>query len=144
MSVQYANDSGTGFEADIHLLNGSGAPVSMDSVTLRYWFTIDEYDVSEYMLEGYYYSLEGSCSSVVGTVSTLANSVTGADAYVDITFQSGTLLAGSEMILSMQIRTVSWSVIDASNDYSYIDTTGAWDGLGVYVDDELVWGVPPT
>ncbi len=143
--VDYIDADGEALMATVLLFNDSGSQIRSSSITIRYWFSLDGYEASEYVFECTYSTPE-PCGDVAWQVVPIATGDPSADAYLEISYpsSSGVLYASDQAMLSLYLYVDNWSEFDATNDYSYFTTPyQPWDTLTLYVDGELVWGTPP-
>ncbi|MBN1302995.1 MAG: cellulase family glycosylhydrolase [Anaerolineales bacterium] len=129
----------------VRIDNSGNVNVALSDLTIRYWFTKEG---SENMVYHCDYAAV-NCSNVNGTVYPMANPVTGADHYLEITFDSGagTLTAHSNTgEIQNRMNKVNWSNFDESDDYSFdaakVNFT-FWDRATLYHNGQLVWGNEP-
>jgi hypothetical protein len=146
--------------------NGTGAPVPLSSLKLRYYLTNELTTPTTIVI---FYS-DTCCSNKIffdDKVLTFFQSIsprTNADSYLEIGFDAtvGLLASGDAVQVEIGYHDVNFAAyLDQTNDYSYIPTaTGTqaqWDtcpgprcpstftscSMTVYRDDVLVWGTPP-
>ncbi|KAB1990048.1 glycoside hydrolase family 6 protein [Streptomyces triticiradicis] len=147
LKAQYKNnDSSTGdnqVRPGLKLVNGGSAAVDLSKVTVRYWFT------GESSSAGYQTFCDWAqlgCSTVKTSVGTVSPSRTGADHYLEVGFNSGSLAAGADSgDLQLRMAKSDWSNFDESNDYSRGTNSSYADAakVTVYVSGTLVWGTEP-
>ncbi|MEV8034422.1 glycoside hydrolase family 6 protein [Streptomyces sp. NPDC086182] len=147
LKAQYKNnDSSTGdngIRPGLKLVNGGSGAVDLSKVTIRYWFT------GESSSAGYQTFCDWAqlgCSTVRTSVSAVAPSRTGADHYLEVGFNSGSLAAGADSgDLQLRMAKSDWSNFDESDDYSRGANTSYADAakVTVYVAGTLVWGTEP-
>ncbi|MGW7613652.1 glycoside hydrolase family 6 protein [Streptomyces sp. NPDC054766] len=147
LKAQYKNnDSSTGdngIRPGLKLVNGGSGAVDLSKVTIRYWFT------GESSSAGYQTFCDWAqlgCSTVKTSVSAVSPSRTGADHYLEVGFNSGSLAAGADSgDLQLRMAKSDWSNFDESNDYSRGANTSYADAakVTVYVSGALVWGTEP-
>ncbi|MEU6275717.1 glycoside hydrolase family 6 protein [Streptomyces populi] len=147
LKAQYKNnDSSTAdnqVRPGLKLVNGGSAAVDLSKVTVRYWFT------GESSSAGYQTFCDWAqlgCSTVKTSVGTVSPSRTGADHYLEVGFNSGSLAAGADSgDLQLRMAKSDWSNFDESNDYSRGANSSYADAakVTVYVSGTLVWGTEP-
>ncbi|WP_406835046.1 glycoside hydrolase family 6 protein [Streptomyces sp. AHU1] len=147
LKAQYKNnDSSTGdnqVRPGLKLVNGGSAAVDLSKVTVRYWFT------GESSSAGYQTFCDWAqlgCSTVKTSVGAVSPSRTGADHYLEVGFNSGSLAAGADSgDLQLRMAKSDWSNFDESNDYSRGTNSSYADAVKVtvYVSGTLVWGTEP-
>lgn len=146
LSVQY--HTGTGPSADeaepwLKVVNTSGATLSLNQVTLRYYFTADA-NVS------YVFACAWAvigCGNLTGTVSALGNPTSTADHYLQIAFTGGTLAAGADTgDIQLRLYRSDWQNVNQANDYSYANQSSYVTSTTVtgYRAGALVWGTEPA
>ncbi|WP_233261800.1 endo-1,4-beta-xylanase [Vitiosangium sp. GDMCC 1.1324] len=147
--VQYRaadiNTGDNGFKPHFKIQNTGGDPVAMSELAIRYWFTIDGEKPLAFYCD---YAGVGN-SNVTGRYVTLGTGKTGADHYLEITFNSsaGSIPAGGNSG-EIQTRThkTDWSNFNESNDYSFDPSKTSfsnWERVTLYRNGQLVWGTEP-
>ncbi|MFJ7967165.1 glycoside hydrolase family 6 protein [Streptomyces sp. NPDC096324] len=147
LKAQYKNNDSSAADNQVKpglkLVNGGSGAVDLSKVTIRYWFT------GESTSAGYQTFCDWAqlgCSTVKTSVSAVSPSRTGADHYVEVGFNSGSLAAGADSgELQLRMAKSDWSNFDESNDYSRGTNTSYADAakVTVYVSGTLVWGTEP-
>jgi hypothetical protein len=125
------------------LVNTGSTPVSLSSVTVRYWFTRD--GGSSTVNTWCDYAFLG-CGSITRTVVAVSPPRPNADTYVEVGFTGGTLGAGgSTGDIQLRVAKADWSAFNETNDYSRGTNTAYADTnqLTVYVNGTRVWGAEP-
>lgn len=151
LQAQYKPAWGTGTQnqlvPNIDLVNTGATAVPLNTVSVRYWYTVDGTGKTE--TYACLYTPRG-CPNVKGRLVALAQPVLGADRYLELSFTSGagSLAAGESLgAVQSQISKTDWSSYSQSNDYSYDGSRtvlATSDRVTVYLDGALVWGVEPT
>ncbi|MFE3514086.1 endo-1,4-beta-xylanase [Streptomyces sp. NPDC059166] len=127
----------------LQLVNTGGAAVSLQDVTVRYWFT-GENGASTYSTWCDWSPL--GCSTVTSRVAGSDPAAAGADHFLEVGFRSGSLAPGASTgEIQLRLNKTDWSNFDESDDYSRTGATSYADAtkIAVYVDGELAWGVEP-
>ncbi|MFD5636185.1 glycoside hydrolase family 6 protein [Streptomyces sp. NPDC127077] len=147
LKAQYKNNDSSASDNQVKpglkLVNGGSGAVDLSKVTIRYWFT------GESTSAGYQTFCDWAqlgCSTVKTSVSAVSPSRTGADHYVEVGFNSGSLAVGADSgELQLRMAKSDWSNFDESNDYSRGTNTSYADAakVTVYVSGTLVWGTEP-
>ncbi len=99
LTVQYR--TGTGPSADeaepwFEIADNSGSAISLNQVTLRYYFSADT--TGSYVF-ACAWAVVG-CSTITGTVAALGNPTATADHYLQIAFTGGSIAAGATPVTS--------------------------------------------
>jgi WD40 repeat protein len=159
LKLQYYPDPSTagnivdGIMPDFNIVNTGSSAVSLTELKIRYYFTGDSSNPNiTYRFLCSYTDLPGGCASgttlVQGIVVKLSTPVTGADAYLEISFTGGTVAANSQTneILAYVNKT-DWSDFNQSNDYSFQSRPKLftdWNKVTLYRNGVLVWGIAPS
>jgi hypothetical protein len=146
LTVQYK--TGTGPSADeaepwFTLTNNSGSTLSLNQVTLRYYFSADT--GGSYVFACAWASI--GCSTITGTISPLNGTTPTADHYLQIGFTSGSLAPGASTgDIQLRMYRADWQNVNQANDYSYVDQTSYGPNANVtaYVNGTLVAGTEPS
>ncbi|MFF4542523.1 glycoside hydrolase family 6 protein [Streptomyces aureus] len=146
LKVQYKNnDSSTTdnqVKPGLKLVNGGTAAADLSKVTIRYWFTGD----SSAGYQTFCDWAQLGCSTVKTSVGAVSPSRTGADHYLEVGFNSGSLAAGADSgDLQLRMAKSDWSNFNEADDYSRGAGTSYADAakVTVYVSGTLVWGTEP-
>ncbi|MEU4089642.1 glycoside hydrolase family 6 protein [Streptomyces aureus] len=146
LKVQYKNnDSSTTdnqVKPGLKLVNGGTAAADLSKVTIRYWFTGD----SSAGYQTFCDWAQLGCSTVKTSVGAVSPSRTGADHYLEVGFNSGSLAAGADSgDLQLRMAKSDWSNFNEADDYSRGTGTSYADAakVTVYVSGTLVWGTEP-
>ncbi|MFD4669140.1 glycoside hydrolase family 9 protein [Lentzea sp. NPDC058450] len=127
--------------ATLQLTNRGTTPVPLTTTSLRYWFTGD--NASGYQVWCDWAQL--GCANIRTRVVAVA-SRPGADAYLEISFTSGTVAAGSSTgEIQLRVAKSDWSTFDQSNDHSYrtSNTLNDFDRVTAHTGTTLAWGTEP-
>jgi hypothetical protein len=121
----------------VRVVNTGTTSIPLNSVTVRYWYTVDTTGTQS-----------GNCNSATHpcTISFVTTPTKpGADHYAVISFSGGTLPAGGDTgDVSIQMRGMNTYV--QNNDYSFMSTganTVDHPKITGYVSGKLLWGAPP-
>ncbi|HEY9060887.1 MAG TPA: cellulose binding domain-containing protein [Pseudobacteroides sp.] len=131
-----------GISLDIKITNTGSGEIDLKNLKVRYYFTKE--GNSNPIYSSYFYS-HGEESLVHGKfVSKPAKE--GTEHYLELTFDSGTLLPGKEVYAFGSITKDDWGYFDQENDYSFEGEHNifeVWDSITAYISDTLVWGKEP-
>lgn len=134
--------SGSQIQFGLLLRNTGTERVDLDTVTMRYWYTIDNPGSQQ---GNCYYATFG-CNKLNLNVRTLATAKQGADHYLEVGFRSGRLDAGEQAELNqLAILNQIGGRFEQLDDFSFLDRSGFTDNprVTVYLRGELVWGTEP-
>ncbi|XVV06871.1 glycoside hydrolase family 9 protein [Actinosynnema sp. CA-248983] len=129
--------------ATLNLVNRGTTAASLDTVTLRYWFTGDATNANYQVFCDW--AVVG-CANVRATVVKLPTARPGADAYLQVTFTAGTLNPGAQTgDVQLRVAKSDWSQFDQTNDHSYrvSATLTDFDRVTAHSGGALVWGTEP-
>ncbi|MBJ8191797.1 cellulose 1,4-beta-cellobiosidase, partial [Bacillus cereus] len=104
-----------------HILNKGTISVPINELKIRYYYTIDGDRAQPFNCD---YAVL-SCSKLNGKLVKMVKAVTGADYYLEVSFQSGAgvLAPGvSTGEIQTRIHKTDWSNYNESDDYSYKGT----------------------
>ncbi|MET9230210.1 glycoside hydrolase family 9 protein [Lentzea sp. NPDC003310] len=129
--------------ATLALTNRGTAPVALTGTTIRYWFTGDAPSAN---FQTWCDWAQIGCANVQVRVVRLAAARTGADAYLEVAFTSGTLAAGASTG-EVQVRAAKsdWSSFNQADDHSYrvSSTLTNFDRTTAHSGGSLAWGTEP-
>jgi hypothetical protein len=154
IKVQYLNGDANApgdnqIKPHLQLFNTGSASLDLKTVTVRYYFTHES--VPAPFATACDYAAMG-CANIASKVVLMPTPLTGADAYLEVTFTGGTLLAGTNTgAIQLRFNQSTWlgGNFTESNDYSYGTDTSYTDAPKIvgFVDGALVtqaWGIVPT
>lgn len=149
LKIQYrTNDTSANdnqIRAHFKVVNNGDEAISLSDMKLRYYYTIDGDKSQQFNCD---YAVVGS-SNVSGSFVKLANAVTEADYYLEISFgpNAGTLAPGADSgKIQIRINKSDWSNYAEADDYSRDATKSSyadWDKVTAYLNGSLVWGIEP-
>lgn len=148
LKLQYQNGDTATTDAqirpNIQLVNTGNTAVSLETITIRYWFTDEGGNPVNYFCD---YAVIG-CSYLSGRFTALTNPVNGADSYMQIQFTGGTLPPhGQSGVIQSRFAKSNWSNFDESDDYSYAagqTNLADYEAITVYQNGSLIWGIEPV
>ncbi|HEY9061105.1 MAG TPA: cellulose binding domain-containing protein [Pseudobacteroides sp.] len=129
----------------IRLVNTSAASINLNTVKVRYYYTVNGYINQSFNCYSYN---GGSTSYVTGTFKPLNTVSSEADCYLEVGFTGsvGSLPSGQSRDLYVAINKNNWENYTQTDDYSfnpgstYID----WNKTTAYINGSLVWGTEPA
>ncbi len=128
---------------NLQLTNSGNTPVPYNQVTVRYWFTAEQFAPINTFID---YAQLGT-SKVKATYVRTTGPYTGADGYVEYNFDgtAGALGANSGPIQS-RIAKQHYTNFNQSDDYSFLANSAyvANTKITVYRNGQIVWGTEPT
>ncbi|MEV8311683.1 glycoside hydrolase family 6 protein [Streptomyces flavidovirens] len=148
VKVQYKNNDSSatdnGIRPGLRIANTGSGSLDLTKVTARYYFTRDGGSstvnaVCDYAAVG--------CSQLKLKVVPLSTPVAGADAYLEVGFNVGSLVAGKDTgDIQLRMNKSDWSAFNEVGDYSRTTGTSYADAPAVpaYLGTALVWGTPPA
>ncbi|RKP53164.1 glycoside hydrolase [Cohnella endophytica] len=128
-----------------NIKNTGTTAVSLSNLKLRYYFTKD----TSASLNFYCDYAQVGTSNVSGAFVTINPAKTGADTYLEISFNSaaGTIAAGGQSgDIQVRIAKSDWSNFNEADDYSFDGTKTSyvdWNKVTVYQNGTLVYGIEP-
>jgi hypothetical protein len=128
------------------IVNNGSAPVALNSLKIRYYFTKDGCSPTDLSFVcDFFYGL--GCSNLSSTLNTTTGM--NADEYAEISFSSPTVLAPGSLAGPIQVRIHATDFacqFDQTNDYSFDSTKtifALWSHVTLYLNGTLVWGTEP-
>ncbi|MGW0719287.1 cellulase family glycosylhydrolase [Streptomyces sp. NPDC002778] len=147
VKVRYKNNDSSATDnairPSLQVANTGSSAVRLDAVTVRYYFTRDGSSSVSAWCD---YAAVG-CAQVKLRVVPLATAVSGADAYLEVSFTGGSLAAGGNTgDIQLRMSKADWSNFNETNDYSRTTSTTYTDAPAVpaYTGTTLAWGTPPA
>ncbi len=136
--------STNGLSPKFKLLNTGTSDLNLSDIKLRYYYTIDGDVAQNFWCD---WASIGS-TNVKSEFVKLANPVTGADYYLEISFTSaaGTLKAGQSAEIQARFSKSNWSNYNQADDYSFNATSNQYvnsEKVTGYINNALVWGIEP-
>ncbi|MET3210935.1 UNVERIFIED_CONTAM: hypothetical protein ABIC26_003898 [Paenibacillus sp. PvR008] len=134
------------FKPYFQILNKGTTSVPINELKIRYYYTIDGDRAQTFNCD--YATL--SSSKVNGKLVKMDKAVTGADYYLEVSFNSNAgVLApgGSTGQIQTRMNKTDWSDYNESDDYSYKGTQTSFADhtkATLYHNGVLVWGAEPT
>jgi lysophospholipase L1-like esterase len=108
----------------IKLINQSSSAISLSTVTIRYYYTVDGDKAQSFWCD--YAAITSPAhtpitSNVTGKFVKMSTAVTGADYYLEIGFTSGagSLAAGATVEIQSRFAKTDWTNYTQNNDYSF-------------------------
>jgi glucuronoarabinoxylan endo-1,4-beta-xylanase len=141
-------DSTNSPHPQLQIVNTGNGPLSLNNVTVRYWFNCDCTGQSIQTWVDWA-GLMPAGTSVTGNVVTSVQTTTlgGQTDYVLYSFTGNLVLQpGQSIQIQSRFNKSDWSNMLQDNDWSYEANTAFADDLKVtgYVNNSLVWGSEPT
>ncbi|HPD00389.1 MAG TPA: cellulose binding domain-containing protein [Acetivibrio sp.] len=138
------NDTSNTINAMFRIVNEGGAPIELDKVKLRYYYTIDKPKSQQYACD---WSHVGS-GNVEVSIWKMVQLADRADYYFEVGFKSsaGVLEPGKSIEVQLRVWKSDWSNYQQTNDYSFNVSASSyieWERVTGYIDGVLVWGTDP-
>ncbi len=130
-------------QAALKLTNTGGSPISLTSVTIRYWFTVNSAQAQVFACD---YVTVG-CHSVRYRFVKMEPARPTADTYLEISFSAGELGAGASTEIKLRMHKSDWSNYDQGNDYSFTQGVSNYSPaprIGLYYNETLLSGSAPA
>ncbi len=129
---------------DVEVVNTGSAPITLNNVTIRYWYTIDGKQPQNWVCD---YAVRG-CGSFSARFVAVSPARAGADYYLEISFTSADTLAPGQSTGDLQGRfnKADWSNYNQIDDYSYNGAQASYapsTRVTAYYNGSLVWGTEP-
>lgn len=129
---------------NFRITNMGTVSIELSRVVLRYYYTIDNQLNQNYWCD---WSTIGK-DNVIGTFKDYEPVHSNVDSYLEISFGDGaeSLEPGESIEIRSRFANVNWTNYTQTNDYSFNSSLryyGEWDYVTAYIDDILVWGIPP-
>ncbi len=127
----------------LKLVNLASSALPLDDVTMRYWFTAEEFAA----LNVVYDSAQLGQQNLTGQFVAASPIRTGGHYYLETSFAPGTALtplASSQ--INIRIQKSDKTAFDETDDYSYLlsDTLVSNTRMTVYKNGTLIWGTEPA
>jgi hypothetical protein len=138
-----AGASGSQIQFGLRLVNRGTTAATLDTVTMRYWFTADG---AENLTTACNYATYG-CAKIRLAITELTAPREKADHYLQVSFNAATLAAGQSAALDqLAVRDLLGDQMQQSDDWSFANRTSFADNANVtvYVGGQLVWGTEPA
>ncbi len=134
----------------IRLINQGTVAVSLSTVTIRYYYTIDGDKAQNYYCD-YAVMNPGNTvktSNITGNFVKMGTAVSGADYYLEIGFTSaaGSLAAGATVDIQSRFAKTDWTNYTQTGDYSLNSSATSlvdWNYVTAYLSGNLQWGTEP-
>ena len=148
LKVQYRAGDTTASTNNPHpqfvLVNTGSTSVTLSSVKIRYWYTIDTNQLQAFNCD---YALVG-CAYITYNFVVVSPVRTNADYYEEVGFSggAGNLAPGASSEVQTRFNKNDWSNYTQTNDYSFDATKTAyadWTKATVYYNGTLIWGTEP-
>jgi hypothetical protein len=126
------------------IVNTSDAPVALSGVTMRYWYTEDATGAQQTRCD----SDSATCQAVSLVVHAVNPARPTADAYVELSFTGGGMIAARAQAPEIRISILKTnpSPFGQRNDHSFTSTGAMFvdaPNVTAYVGGRLVWGTEP-
>jgi len=123
--------------------NTSGQTLSLSTVKIRYYFTIDSASSYQYTCEW----AQIGCGNITGTIGTLPSPTATADHYLEVGFSGGSLAPGASTgDMQLRMNAAGWAPVNQANDYSFNASQtsyGSSSTITLAVDGAIVSGTAP-
>ena len=123
--------------------NTGSSALTLSTVKIRYYFTIDAASSYQYACEW----VQIGCANVTGTIGTLADPTPTADHYLEVGFSGGSLAPGASTgDMQLRMNAAGWSPVNQADDYSFNaaqTSYGPTQTITFSVGGTLVSGVAP-
>lgn len=148
LAVQSYNENTSaltnGISPRFKLINTGDSVITLSDIELRYYYTINGEITQNFWCD---WASIGS-ANVKGEFVKLANEVTGADYYLEITFttSAGTLEPGESAEVQGRLAKSDWSDYNQADDYSFNASSNQYvntDKVTGYINNNLIWGIEP-
>jgi hypothetical protein len=131
-------------EFAVRVVNDSDTPIALNDVTARYWYTEDGTGMQQARCD----SPSAVCSATSLTVHAVTPTRPTADAYLELGFSGGAMLAAHAATDEVRITLskTNASAYTQSNDHSFKSTGASYidaTNMTAYVGGRLAWGVEP-
>jgi hypothetical protein len=131
-------------EFAVRVVNDSDAPIALNGVTARYWYTEDGTGTQAPRCD----SLPAVCSVTSLGVHAVTPSKPTADAYLEIGFSGGAMLAPHAATdeIRVTLAKTNASAYTQSNDHSFKSTGASYidaPNITAYEGGRLSWGIEP-
>ncbi|WP_235023702.1 cellulase family glycosylhydrolase [Streptomyces sp. WAC05374] len=148
VKVRYRNNDASttdnAIRPGLQVVNTGSSALDLGTVSVRYYFTRDGGSPA---VSAWCDHAAVGCAQVRLRVVPLATPVTGADAYLEVTFASGSLAAGRDTgDIQLRMSKTDWSAFDEADDHSRSAPTAYTDAPAIpaYTGTALAWGAPPA
>ena len=126
----------------IKLTNTGTTPINLSDITIRYYYTIDGEKEQKFWCD---WSNIGA-SKITGNFEKLESPKSDSDYYFELGFNdTGAIKPDNVVEMHLRIAKSDRSNFKQTNDFSFNKTAKKyidWDKVGVFINDELVWGMP--
>jgi endoglucanase len=145
--VEYRNTDSSATDNQIRpqlrIANPGTSTLALTGVAARYYFTRDGSQSITVTCDW----AQVGCTNISTRVVVLSTPVTGADAYMEVTFTGGSVAAGQNSgDIQLRLNKSDWSNFNEANDYSRGTNTAyaAATQIPGYIGGTLSWGTPPA